>query len=164
MGILNEEQAIPIDTVNQLLDQHGLKNGMRRIRTGQDGKLEKSTAFRNAMKTNSYILGRTGSDALFQNGKVERPHCAFEYMSCTMIQGAGLPNIYWSYVLLHVVYLKNRMPHIALDSTPYEMLLAIKKQNWLKMYHMVFYSDLLAPIEMLYLEMRYSIKPNMLAM
>ena len=39
----------------------------------------------------------------------------------TMIQGAGLPNTYWSYALLHAVYLKNRLPHKAVKNTPHEM-------------------------------------------
>ena len=40
----------------------------------------------------------------------------------TMLHGADLLNSHWSYAFLHAVYLKNRLPHRALNVTPYEML------------------------------------------
>ena len=68
------------------------------------------------------MLETTFSDASFQNGKAERPHRTYGYMMRTMLHGADLLNTYRSYSLIHAVYLKNRMPHRALDTTPYEML------------------------------------------
>jgi len=41
-------------------------------------------------------------------------------MTRTMLQGAGLSSVYWSYALFHAVYIKNRLPRKAIPTTPFE--------------------------------------------
>jgi len=94
---------------------------MRRIRTDQGGKLAKSSIFRNLVCKHKYILETAGSGASFHNVLAERPHRTFGNMMHTILQGAGFPKKYWSYALLHAVYLKNKLPHRAVQTTPYEM-------------------------------------------
>ena len=56
----------------------------------------------------------------------------------TMIMAAGLPNMYWSYALLHAVYIKNRLPHSTLGMTPYKKM-AFKKPD---LSHLFFYDTI----------------------
>ena len=94
---------------------------MRRVQTDQGGELAKSKVFRNMICKYNCVLETMGSDASFQNGKAERPHSTFGNMMRTMLHGADSSNSYWSYALLHAVYLKTRVPRRALDVIPYEI-------------------------------------------
>ena len=58
----------------------------------------------------------------------ERPHQDLARMQRTMLHGAGLGPEYWSFAIIHAVYLMNRLPHSAIRSTPFEKLFN-KKPN-----------------------------------
>lgn len=109
-----------------LLNQHGLECDMRRIRTDQGGELAKSSTYCNLIQKHNHILETTGSDKSFQKALTERPHRAYGEIMRTMVQGAGLRNTYWNYVLLHTVYLKNRLTHAASKATQYENYTGMK--------------------------------------
>ena len=113
----------PIDTVKMFLDQYGNKTGMRKIRTDNGGELAKSGKFRNMVKHSGYILETTAPESSFQNGQVERTHRTLSAMMRSMLSGAALTHEYWSYALIHAVYLRNRLPHKGLppDKTPLEL-------------------------------------------
>ena len=49
--------------------------------------------------------------AAFQNGIAERPNRTFGKMVRSLLHGAGLGPEYWSFALLHAVYIKNRLRH-----------------------------------------------------
>ena len=110
---LTKDKNPPIDIVGTFLDQKGLKSGMRRVRIDKGGELAKSSAFRNLIQKQTYILKITGSDTSFQNSLSERLHRTFVDTMRTMLQAACLTNMYRSYALLHAVYLKNRLPRKA---------------------------------------------------
>lgn len=40
----------------------------------------------------------------------------------TVLEGVGLGRKYWSYVVKHVTYVKNGLPHLTLGCTPFEKL------------------------------------------
>jgi hypothetical protein len=92
------------------------------VRTYQGGELAKSALFRKVIKEANYNLEPTGVDSSFQNGIAERPHRTYADMMRTMLSGANLSSKYWSWALLHAVYIKNRIPHTALGNktTPFE--------------------------------------------
>ena len=112
----------PVATITSFLGTHGLKSGLRRIRTDQGGELSGSTAFRSCVNAAGYTLEVTGAGASFQNAIVERPHRTLANMMRTMLSGANLPSTYWSYAITHAVYVKNRLPHSALPGriTPFQ--------------------------------------------
>jgi hypothetical protein len=112
----------PIATITRFLKNHGLTHGNNVIRTDQGGELAGSIAFRKCVREANYVLETTGVDASFQNGIAERPHRTYADMMRTMLSGANLSSVYWSWALLHAVYVKNRIPHTALsaDTTPFE--------------------------------------------
>ena len=80
----------PLDTVKTFLNTHGLKHGLRCVRTDQGGKLAKSAKFREVIKESGYTLEPTTAGAPFQNAIVERPHCTLADMMRTMLLGSGL--------------------------------------------------------------------------
>ena len=112
----------PIATVTAFLSTHGLKSGLRRVRTDQGGELAGSTKFKKCIADAGYILETTGAGASFQNAIVERPHRTLADMMRTMLSGANLSSDYWSHAIRHAVYIKNRLPHSALPGgiTPFQ--------------------------------------------
>ena len=112
----------PVDTITNFLSTHGLKSGLRRVRTDQGGELAGSTAFKKCIANSGYILETTGAGASFQNAIVERPHRTLADMMRTMLSGANLSSDYWSHAIRHAVYIKNRLPHSALAGgmTPFQ--------------------------------------------
>ena len=108
----------------------------------------------------------TGSDASLQNAVAERPHRTYGSMMRIMLMAAGLANTYWSYALLHTVYIKNtkqyHIHHIRHTRTRYQIWLiyeyleatssaiyqVIDQLNWQNMYAMAFFLGLQQQIEM----------------
>ena len=72
------------------------------------------------LKESNYVLEPTATDTPEQNGLVERPNQTFGNMMRCLLSTANLKPEYWSWALLHAVYLKNRLPHRATGTTPYE--------------------------------------------
>ena len=64
----------PVKTLQLFLDQYGLKNGPRIVRTDQGGELAKAHNIQETLAAAGYSLEITGSDNSSQNGKIERPH------------------------------------------------------------------------------------------
>ena len=64
----------------------------------------------------------TGTDNSQQNSRVERPHRDLAQMMRCMLHSSGLGPQYWSHVLVMAVYIKNRVPHKSLNSTPFQAL------------------------------------------
>jgi hypothetical protein len=93
---------------------------VKTIRTEEGGKLWGSHLFQQAVRNAGYLIEPTASDASFQNGIAERPNRTFGNMMRSLLHGAGLGPEYWSWALLYSVYLKNRLPHRSIASTPYE--------------------------------------------
>jgi hypothetical protein len=56
----------------------------------------------------------------FQNGIAERPNQTMATIVHCLLHSAQLGPEYWSYALLHAAYLKNKLPHIAIHTTPYQ--------------------------------------------
>ena len=73
-----------------------------------------------------YALEETGADASSQNGMTERPNRTFGNMMRCLLKSAELGPEFWSYALLHSVYLKNRLYHSAIKSTPYQKMTGVK--------------------------------------
>jgi len=82
--------------------------------------LWESYAFQQMARELGYILQPTAPDAAFQNGVVERPNRTLGDMMRTLLHSTNLGPEYWSWALIHAVYLKNRLPHRALGQTPFQ--------------------------------------------
>jgi dUTP pyrophosphatase len=54
-------------------------------------------------------------------------------MMRSLLNGANLSPQYWSWAILHALYLKNRIPHRALNTTPYEAYIG-RKPNHLRVF------------------------------
>lgn len=60
------------------------------------------------------------SDASFQNGIAEQPNRTLGDMMRSLLLSANLGPEYWSWSLLHAIYLKNRLPHRATGTMPFQ--------------------------------------------
>ena len=108
-----------IEPIKQFLLTHGSRTTTQRyVRTDEGGELWSCIAFQNMVREAGFILQPTASDASFQNGIAERPNRTLGDMMRALLFGANLGPEYWSWALLHAVYLKNRLPHRATGSTP----------------------------------------------
>ena len=92
------------------------------VMTDQGNELGGSTAFKDMLREENYALYLTGADSSQSNGICERPHQDLARMMRTMLHGAGFGPEYWSFAIIHAVYLMNRLPHSAIKSTPFEKL------------------------------------------
>ena len=90
--------------------------------TDQGTELGRSNAFRDMLKEEQYNLYLTGAASSESNGICERPHQDLARMMRIMLHGAGFGTEYWSFAIIHAVYLMNRLPHSAIKCTPYEKL------------------------------------------
>jgi len=120
-GYSSPEQKYLLQIMATFLQQHGTQETAHRIiRTDQGGELWASQDFRKLALGAGYLLEPTGSGAPFQNGLAERPNQTFGQMVRCLLHSSGLGPEYWSYALTHAAYLKNRLPHTAIQTTPYE--------------------------------------------
>jgi dUTP pyrophosphatase len=125
--ILTKVKKPPIVELRHLLTQlrSRVKSAHCTVTTDLGGELAKSKSFQNLLlETNvGYTLRSTGAYSSAQNGMAEKPNQDLARMMRSLLYGAGLGSKYWSYALRHSVYLKNCLPHTALDyKTPYEMI------------------------------------------
>ena len=65
-----------------------------------------------------YFSKPTRAELLFQNGIVERSHSILAKIIRYQLSAVGLPSLYWSFSLLHSMYLINRLPPNNLPITP----------------------------------------------
>jgi hypothetical protein len=75
---------------------------------------------------NGYDIEPTGSDAVNENGKVERTNGTFGAKVRFLLYIAVLSVKLWCTALVHAVYLKNRLFHKAPHKTPYEECTGVK--------------------------------------
>ncbi len=74
------------------------------------------------LKDFGYVIKPTGADSPSQNGGAKIYNNMLAVKVRTLLYGAGLPVKFWSATLLHVMYLYNRLVHLATHKTPYEGL------------------------------------------
>jgi hypothetical protein len=118
---LSRYKTPKIDLLRTFLETHGHPTAhMKRIRSDEGGELWGSREFQHMAKEMGFILEPTASDASFQNGIAERPNRTLGNMMRALLHGANLGPQYWSWALLHAVYLKNRLPHQSTLTTPYQ--------------------------------------------
>ena len=117
---LQKSKTPPIETVRSFLQKNKCRTtGRLIIRSDQGGELYKSDEFQKMADSEGFILEPTAAKASFQNGMVERPNRTLARIMGCLLTNAGLGPEYWSWALIHAVYLKNRMPHRATGETPY---------------------------------------------
>jgi len=127
--MLSRTKDPPIQFVRKFLDTHKDRNcPVIRVRTDQGGELWASSEFKKTIQESTCILEPTGSGDPAQNGKAESPNKVYGRMLRGMLFNAGLGSEFWSYALLHAVYVKNRLPHSALHMkrSPYEAYTGVK--------------------------------------
>ncbi len=118
---LTKNKTPQVKVIKNFLQIHGAKsNTQKYVRTDLGGELYGSHDFQKAIEEAGYILQPTASDASFQNGVAERPNRTLADMIRCLLHGANLGPEYWSWALIHAVYLKNRLPHRAINTTPYQ--------------------------------------------
>ena len=120
---LTKSKHPPISQVEGFLKRFKGLHRNATITTDNGGDLSKSIKFRKVIKDADYTLNTTGAHASAQNGLAERPNQDLAKMMRALLYSADLGSEYWSYALRHSVYLKNRLPHSALQfTTPFEKL------------------------------------------
>jgi len=98
------------------------------VRTDQGGELWASAEFKEVVTKAGFLLEPTGAGNPKQNGMAEAPNKTFGRLMRGMLYNAGLGSEFWSYALIHAVYVMNRMPHTKFNMkmSPYESLTGIK--------------------------------------
>jgi hypothetical protein len=87
------------------------------------GELAKSVHVQSHMlKEFNYKVEPTGANSPSQNGEVEHFNQTLGMMTCALLYRAFLPDEYWSYELIHSIYLLNCLVHSRAKCTPYEAL------------------------------------------
>ena len=112
----------PIDEMSAFLSTFGLQEGGV-IRCDQGGELAGSEEFITSMlKHHNYKVEPTGADSPSQNGGVERFNQTIGATTRSLLYGSSLPAEFWSFAVVHAVYLHNRLVHSRTKQTPYEAL------------------------------------------
>ena len=116
---LTKTKKPPIQIFKQFLKEHGHPSAHHKtIRCDKGGELQGSQAFKEVIAEANYIMEPTAPNAPFQNGLAERPNRTLAKMVTRLLRNAGLGPEFWSFALLHAVYLKNRLPHRATNQVP----------------------------------------------
>ena len=118
---VSKSKEPPLDFCQKVLNKFKASTKHRTIRCDQ-GELASSNKFKNMIKEEGFTLEVTGSNNSKQNGMAERPHRTLAQMVRCVLHSSGLGPEYWSYALLHCVYMKNRLPHKSINKTPFEAL------------------------------------------
>jgi hypothetical protein len=116
----------PIDKMFTFLWVFGfIEGGVLQCEQGRE--LSKSTRWRLHMLMEfNCKVEPTGADSPSQNGGVERFNQTLGTMTRALLYGASLPAEYWSYALVHLIYLLNHLVHSHTKCTPYEVLSGTK--------------------------------------
>jgi hypothetical protein len=116
----------PIDEMSAFLSTFGLQEGGV-IRCDQGGELARSKDFCTRMLQDyNYKVEPTGADSPSQNGGVERFNQTIGSTTRGLLYGSSLPATFWSYAVVHSVYIQNRLVHSRTKRTPYEALTGTK--------------------------------------
>lgn len=86
--------------------------------TDEGGKLWASALFHDVLLNTGYLLEPTAVGAPFQNGLAEQHNPTLATMVHCLHHSANPGPQFWSYALIHAVYLKNRLPHSPLKPHP----------------------------------------------
>lgn len=127
---LSATKEPPINIIQTFLDRNGVKDGtQRQIRCDQSGELARSSRSREAVEKCEYSVEPTSADSSSQKGVAERPNRTYGNIMRTMLYNAGIGPEFWSYALIQVVFVKNRLPHSYHNhtKTPYEAFTGRKK-------------------------------------
>ena len=117
----------PLDFCRKVFNKFKASVKHKTIRCDQ-GELASSNAFNDMIVEEGFTLEVTGSNNSKQNGLAERPHRTLAQMVRCVLHSAGLGPEYWSYALIHCVYVKNRLPHASISKSPYEAFTGLKPQ------------------------------------
>ena len=112
----------PISIAQRVLNKFKTTNPHRTVRTDQGGELGRSHAFKEMIDEEKFSLELTGSESSSQNDMVESPNKVLAQMMRCALYSVHLGLEYWSYELRLSVYVKNRLPHISISTTPYQKL------------------------------------------
>jgi len=116
---LTKTKTPPLKIFGQFLKDHGHPTAQNRtVRSDRGGELWGSQAFRDVVQQAGFIMDPTAPQAAFQNAKAERPNRNFGKTVRCLLYNAKLGPEYWSFALLHAVYLKNRLPHCTTNQVP----------------------------------------------
>jgi hypothetical protein len=116
----------PIDKMSAFLWVFGLKEGGV-LRCDQGGELSKSTRWHLHMLMEfNYKVEPAGADSPSRNGGVARFNQTLGTMTRALLYGASPLAEYWSYALVHSVYLLNHLVRSCIKRTPYEALSGTK--------------------------------------
>jgi len=114
---LTKTKTPPLQIISTFLKQHGTTQTTHRtICTNQGGELWASQDFKQVVMDAGYLLEPTGAGDPFQNGMAEHPNQTFGQMVQCMLHSSGLLSL----ALTHAGYLKNCLPHTAINTTPYQ--------------------------------------------
>jgi hypothetical protein len=98
----------PLNIFAQFLKEHGHPTVQNRtLRSDKGGESCGCQAFRNTVHQAGYIMDLTAPRATFQNAKAERPNRNFGRTVRCQLYNVNLGPEYWSFALLHAVFLKN---------------------------------------------------------
>jgi deoxyuridine 5'-triphosphate nucleotidohydrolase len=114
-----DSKSPPVETIRKLLMKFRSTNPHRTVRVDQGGELGRSKEFLTMISECDFVLETTGSDASSQNGMAERPNRTYGQMMRCILHAAGLGPEFWSYALIYSTYVKNRIYHHSIKSTPY---------------------------------------------
>jgi dUTP pyrophosphatase len=118
---LTKNKQPPIEILRTFLRKYDTKDHTHKvIRSDQGGELRRSSTFRRLCCDEfGYILEPTASGTPQQNGLAERPNRTFGRMMRCLLHSAGLGPQFWSFALLHSVWIYNRLPHSTIGVSPY---------------------------------------------
>jgi hypothetical protein len=118
---LTKTKTSPLSIVKQFLAEHGNKSVTRcTIRTDQGEELWNSDDFCKQGSDSSFLLEPTVAGAPFQNSLAEWLNQTYGNMVRCLLHSANFGPEYGSFALVNAVYLKNRLPHCAVPTTPYQ--------------------------------------------
>ena len=124
---LSNSKTPPIVAARRVLNKFKCPASRHRtVRVDQGGELGKSKEFSKMIDEEGFTLETTGADGSAQNGMAERPNQTFGHMMRCLLHASELGSQYWSYALIYAVYIKNRLPHAAINRTPYEAFTGIR--------------------------------------
>ena len=132
---LSGSKIPPIHAAESVLENFKSTHKHQTVRTDQGGKLGQSSDFRNLISKCGFSLKITGSDASAQNGLAENPNKSLAMMVRCLLYSSEMSPQFWSFALIQATYIKNRLPHATIGSSPYEVLNLIC--------HIYVFSDLL---------------------
>jgi len=116
---LTKSKKPPLNIFAQFLKEHGHPTVQNRtVRSDKGGELWGSQAFRDTVHQAGYIMDPTAPRAAFQNAKAERQNRNFGKTVQCLLFNANLGPEYWSFALLHAVFLKNRLWHCTTNQVP----------------------------------------------